>query len=84
MLTLTEGHFLRTKLLQCLSLRAQAINSSIRVEGRCLDHGGSLLRAASGCVCVSVCLYVCMWFLSHGTLIITAVPDVTNHMKHTS
>lgn len=27
---------------------------------------------------------MCMWFLSPGTLIITAVPDVTKHMKHTS
>lgn len=34
------------------------------------------------CACVDVC--VCMRFLSHGTLIITAVPDVTKHMKHTS
>lgn len=33
-------------------------------------------------VCACVC--VCMRFLSHGTLIITAVPDVTKHMKHTS
>lgn len=36
------------------------------------------------CVCMCVCVCACIRFLSHETLIITAVPDVTKHMKHTS
>lgn len=49
------------------------------VKRRCLDNSGTCLYDAmhwDTCVCV--------WFLSPGTLIITAVPDVTKHMKHTS
>lgn len=45
------------------------------LEGRFLDHCGWVLCVCKREECVCVCF-------SPETLIITAVPDVTEHMKH--